>query len=201
MSFLTDERAMWFLTRSTGVVTLILLTASISLGVLATTRLSGRRWPRFVTQRLHRNLALICVVLVLAHAVAAIETGYLNLGPSDLLMPFAAPGRRFASSLGSVSLDLLVLATAAGLVRNRLGPLWWRVVHVGTYLAWPVTVVHGLGMGSDTSATWSVAVTTLCLALFLGAVLARLIGVFTERRRPGRPALMPRSAPMAEQAR
>ncbi|HEY1449503.1 MAG TPA: hypothetical protein VGF47_01020, partial [Solirubrobacteraceae bacterium] len=50
--------ASWYLTRSTGVVGLLLLTLAVGLGVVDVHRLSSSRWPRFVLDSLHRNVAL-----------------------------------------------------------------------------------------------------------------------------------------------
>ena len=49
-------QALWFLTRGTGVITLVLLTAVVALGITGQVGWSSERWPRFITQGLHRNL-------------------------------------------------------------------------------------------------------------------------------------------------
>ena len=53
---------LWYLNRGTGVVVLVLLTITTVLGVVALGNRSGRGLPRFVSQALHRNLALLSVV-------------------------------------------------------------------------------------------------------------------------------------------
>ena len=50
---------LWYLNRGTGVVLLVLFTATVVLGVLATGRSTTPLWPRFVTQGLHRSLAAL----------------------------------------------------------------------------------------------------------------------------------------------
>ena len=39
--------ALWYLTRASGVVSLLLLTAGLVLGILGTVRWRSERWPRF----------------------------------------------------------------------------------------------------------------------------------------------------------
>ena len=50
---------LWYATRATGLVTLLLLTASVLLGMLTAGRFAGASWPRFLTLGLHRNLSLL----------------------------------------------------------------------------------------------------------------------------------------------
>ena len=60
---------LWYLNRGTGVVLLIVFTATVVLGVLATGRSATPLWPRFVTQGLHRSLAALSVFMLVAHVV------------------------------------------------------------------------------------------------------------------------------------
>jgi len=48
---------LWYLTRATGVVALVLLTASMALGLLSSAPYQRPAWPRFVTAGLHQNTA------------------------------------------------------------------------------------------------------------------------------------------------
>src|SRR5205085_2174408 len=50
--------AMWYLTRGSGAVSLVLLTASVVMGVVDAGRWRAPGWPRFVIDGLHRNLSL-----------------------------------------------------------------------------------------------------------------------------------------------
>ena len=47
---------MWYATRASGYTALLLLSASVVLGMLTSLRESRRDWPRFVVQSLHRNV-------------------------------------------------------------------------------------------------------------------------------------------------
>ncbi|MFY9846049.1 MAG: ferric reductase, partial [Trebonia sp.] len=64
MSGINSSTALWYASRATGVVALLLLTAVLLLGLLVTRqgRLPGL--PRFAVTGLHRNLSLIAVVFV-----------------------------------------------------------------------------------------------------------------------------------------
>ncbi len=49
----SSSKTLWYLTRGTGVVALVLLTLSVLLGVLEVKRWRTEAWPRFVTAGLH----------------------------------------------------------------------------------------------------------------------------------------------------
>jgi len=69
--------ALWFGNRGTGFVLLMLLTLSTVLGVLSTARLSLRRWPRMLSQGLHRNVSLLAVTFLAAHVATAVVDTFL----------------------------------------------------------------------------------------------------------------------------
>jgi sulfoxide reductase heme-binding subunit YedZ len=182
VTILHDDRLLWFVNRGTGVVLLVLMTFSVALGVLATVRASSAWWPRFVTQALHRNVALLSLALLIAHVAAAIVDGFVDIQWVDAFVPFGSGYRMFWTALGTVALDLTVLVTLTSLGRNRFGLRRWRAVHLTSYLVWPLALAHGIGMGTDQRTTWSVALTAGCVGIVAGSVAVRLSGLAHERR-------------------
>jgi predicted ferric reductase len=181
MTILSDDRLFWFVNRSTGVILLLLMTASVALGVLATVRTTSRWWPRFVTQALHRNVALLSVALLIAHAGVAIYDSFVDLTLIDAVAPFQAGYRPFWVSLGTISLDLTVIAALTSLARHRFGLRRWRALHLTTYPAWLLGLGHGLGLGTDQRTVWSVSLTATCIGVVALAGVVRLIGLTRER--------------------
>jgi predicted ferric reductase len=181
VTVLNDDRLLWFVNRGTGVVLLVLMTLSLTLGVLSTVRASSAWWPRFVTQALHRNVALLSVALLTAHAGAAIIDGFVDIQVIDAFIPFGAGYQMFWSALGTIALDLTVLAVVTSLARHRFGLRRWRAIHLTTYLAWPIALVHGIGIGTDQRTTWSIVLTAGCVGVVTGAVAIRLAGLAHER--------------------
>ncbi|MBV9048909.1 MAG: hypothetical protein JOY58_11605, partial [Solirubrobacterales bacterium] len=51
--------ALWYLTRGTGTVSLLLLTISVALGVANVRRVRTEAMPRFVLDAVHRNASLL----------------------------------------------------------------------------------------------------------------------------------------------
>jgi predicted ferric reductase len=142
-------RELWYLTRSTGMVALLLLTATVVLGIAAAGDWARPRWPRFVTQGLHRNLSLLAVVFVFVHVLTTVVDGYVAIGWMNAVVPFTSPYHRFWVGLGAVAFDMVLALVATSLLRPHLRPGTWRGVHWLAYGAWPVALVHGLGVGTD----------------------------------------------------
>ncbi|MDX6675682.1 MAG: methionine sulfoxide reductase heme-binding subunit [Solirubrobacteraceae bacterium] len=156
--------AMWYLTRGSGAVSLVLLTASVVLGVVDARRWKAPGWPRFVVDGLHRNLSLLAVVFVVVHVVTTVLDGFAPIGLLDAVVPFVTPYRPLWIGLGAISFDLLLALIVTSLLRARVGWSMWRAVHWLAYASWPLAVVHGLASGSDTNSAWMQLVTVACIA-------------------------------------
>ncbi len=178
----TAPSAYWYLTRGTGVVALVLLTAGVVLGVLTSTRWVAPRWPRFVVAGLHRNVTLLAVAFVFAHVLTTILDGYAPIGLRDAIVPFVSRYRPVWVGFGALALDLLLAVIATSLLRARLGLRSWRLVHWLAYVSWPVALVHAFGTGSDARSGWF---GLLALAAVGTVVLAVIWRVVEARSGPG----------------
>jgi sulfoxide reductase heme-binding subunit YedZ len=170
-----NQLAVWYLMRASGAVALLLLTVVSALGVATVARLRPGRIPRFVTLGLHRNVALLAVAFLFVHVLTAVIDPQATVGLMAVVVPL--PSDRYALWLGlaALALDLVVALVVTSLLRRRLPLRLWRVVHWSAYLAWPVALAHGAGMGTDAGATWMLIVDGMCVALFAAAVALRLI--------------------------
>lgn len=161
----TSSTPLWYITRATGVVALVLLTIGMALGLLVTVRFEGRQWPRYITIGLHRNMSLLALAFTAVHVLTTITDNFVPIDLQDAFIPFISPYRPLWLGLGAVAFDLLIALTVTSLLRARLGYRPWRLVHWTAYLCWPVAVLHGLGTGSDTRTRWVLLVTLLCVAV------------------------------------
>src|SRR5207253_3403825 len=140
---------LWYTARGAGAVTLILLSSVVVLGILSTMRVQSRRWPRFLTTGLHRNLALMTLVFLALHIVTAVVDPYTNLGWAAALIPFSSSYRTLWLGLGVIAFELLAAIIVTSLLRGLIGHRTWRAIHWLTYAAWPIGVLHGVGTGTD----------------------------------------------------
>jgi methionine sulfoxide reductase heme-binding subunit len=180
-SLIGNTQLTWFLTRASGTVALALLTLSMVLGIVAGTRLSSARWPRFVTQGLHRNISLFVLVLLAMHVIVAVLDDYVTITVQESFIPFIGTYRPVWMGLGTLSSDLVIAMIVTSLLRQRIGYETWRAVHWTSYLCWPLGVVHSLGTGSDVRKPWSVLFTLACVAVVLLAIAWRIVAGWPRR--------------------
>ncbi len=177
----TLTSALWYLGRGTGTMALIMFTVSVLLGIL---NRSGRgiSWlPRFAVADLHRTAALTGTTLVAIHIGSLLFDPYAQLRLVDLVVPFGGSYRPLWLGLGTAAVDLLVAIVATSLLRHRVGPRVFRVVHWATYAMWPVALLHGLGTGTDAGTAWFRGIALACAVAVFGGLFWRTSPTFIER--------------------
>jgi len=165
---------LWYVSRGTGLVSLVLLTLTVLGGILVRRGAAPARLPRFVVWGLHRNVALLSLVFLALHIITVVADSYVPINLGDAFVPFVSAYRPFWLGLGTVALDLLLAIVATSLLRARIGHRAWRAMHWAGYALWPTAVLHGFGAGSDVGHLWFLAVTLVCIGAVAGAVFWRL---------------------------
>ncbi|HEX8005837.1 MAG TPA: ferric reductase-like transmembrane domain-containing protein [Trebonia sp.] len=197
---------MWYASRATGVVSLLLMTAVVLVGLLVTRqgRLPGL--PRFAVTGLHRNMSLIAVVFVALHVLTAVADGYVTIPLTAAIIPLTSGYERLWLSLGAVSLDLTLAMIVTSLLRRHLSRRVWRAVHLLAYLSWPVAWLHSLGASKDLQHGWLFLITVACAVAVGAAVMWRLADAARDVPRAERVGLLmsaihDRTASRGQQAR
>lgn len=165
--------ALWFANRGTGFVVLLLLTVATMLGVLSTSRVSPRLWPRMLSQGLHRNVSLLAVTFLAAHVVTAVVDSYVDIRWWQAFVPFSGTYEPLWLGFGSFALDLIIAVIATSVLRHRMSHRPWRAIHVLAYGAWGLGLLHGIQIGTDTDTAWGAAMNYGCIAAVSVAVFAR----------------------------
>ena len=170
VSGINSSTALWYASRATGVVSLLLLTAVLLLGLLVTRqgRLPGL--PRFAVSGLHRNLSLLAVVFVVIHVLSAVLDGYVNIPVTSAVVPLVSPYERFWLGLGAVSFDLMLAVIVTSLLRRHLSRGVWRAVHLLAYVSWPVAWVHSVFSSGDLQHGPLLILAIACAIAVAGAV-------------------------------
>jgi predicted ferric reductase len=178
-----STQILWFATRGSGIVSLILFSAVACLGLLSVARTQSAWWPRFLTVELHRTLALLSVAFLAVHIVSAVLDPFTHLGIAAALVPLASAYRPLPVAFGVVSVYLVAAVVLTSLLRDRIGHRTWRAIHWTSYASWPLAVEHTLTAGSDAFALWMLAVTAVCVLAVGGTLLVRLTSGETNRSR------------------
>ncbi|MEU7609740.1 hypothetical protein [Micromonospora sp. NPDC049204] len=183
-----------------GVISLVTLSLTVMLGLLATDRLVLRISHRVLMQSAHRATGVLGVAGLGFHVLTKIATG--RAAATDALVPFVG-GRGLYVGLGTVAALLMVSVIWTGIIRARfagVGPKWlWRTLHSTAYLAWPFAVLHGLNAGRA-AAPWVVFSYLGCILLVVLALLVRLSVTIGRRSREQHQAAV-RNAVLAGRAK
>ena len=158
----------WYAARSAGIVAYLLLSGSVVLGLLMSTR-ADLGWPRFAVEEVHRFAARLTGVFIAIHGGALLLDQVVPFSLRQELVPFTASYRPFGVALGVVSAELLAAIGITNLLRNRLPHSAWRRVHTLTIAVWLGTTVHLLLVGTDRADPWLLG---LCAAGATAVLLA-----------------------------
>ncbi len=149
MNGITASTALWYASRATGVVALLLLTAVMVLGILVNRqgRLPGL--PQFAVTSLHRSVSLLSVAFVSVHVATAIADPYVSIRAVAAVVPFTSAYKPLWLGLGAVTADLMIALTVTSLLRARMPRRSWRAVHWLAYGIWPTALLHGYTSSTD----------------------------------------------------
>jgi len=161
----------WDTARAGGLISYVLLTTAVCLGLVLRNRWQSTRWPRLVTNELHGYVSLLALVFIAVHVVAVAVDPFTHFGLSAVLVPFASHYRPVWMGLGIVALYLLLAVWVSSRLRRRIGHRLWRRIHVLAFAVYLAATLHGLGTGSDTRTIWGGALYTTSVAL-VGSLLA-----------------------------
>ncbi len=167
----------WYLMRASGVVSLLLLTLVVALGVATSNRFRPQRLPLYVTTTLHRNASLLSVVFIALHVVTAVVDPDASVSLLAVVVPFVSHFAPFWIGLGALSLDLVAALILTSVLRRHMNMSFavWRRIHWTAYAAWPLALVHGLGAGTDTATAWLRTVEVVCIVAVGAVVMWRLL--------------------------
>jgi DMSO/TMAO reductase YedYZ heme-binding membrane subunit len=166
-----SSTTLWYATRATGLMALVLFTLTMVMGITTTTRARARHWPGFAQQEMHRRISMIAVVFLAVHVATSVLDTFVNISWAAVLIPFTSSYGRFWVGVGAIALDLMIAVFVTSLLRARMRPGTWRAVHWLAYLSWPVALAHTFGMGTDAGESWVIVLGVACVAS-VGAALA-----------------------------
>ena len=161
--------ALWYSARSAGIMAYLLLSSSVVLGLLMSTR-AKLEWPRFAVEEVHRFLARLTGVFIVIHGGSLLLDRVVPFSLAQELVPFTSSYRPFAVGLGVAAAELLAAVAITNALRDRMPHPIWRRVHVLTLCVWLGATAHLLLAGTDRSDPWLLglaasAVTAVGLAL------------------------------------
>ena len=179
---LASSTTVWYAARAGGVVSYVLVSASVLAGIL----LAGKRrlpgLPRFAVEDVHRFLGLLAGLFIAIHVGSIALDTVVPFSLTQLVIPFTSSYRPLATGLGIIAVELLLAVAVTNRLRSRLPYKVWRRAHYLTLAVWLLATVHGILSGTDRSQTWLLAVYATTVALVAGAAVLRFGRAATPRR-------------------
>ena len=180
-----NEKTWWYLSRSSGIVALVLLVLSVVWGVLLATRaLRHIDRPAWLLD-LHKWLGGTALVMTGLHMLGLYLDGYVEFGFGELLVPGKSEFKPLAVAIGVLSFYVMVAVQATSYMRRWLSKRMWHSIHVVSYgLVWGAAIHAGMA-GTDTV---NRAYQVLALVLTMLAVAATMIRIVMPARTRRAPA-------------
>jgi predicted ferric reductase len=176
----SDSSAYWYLARAGGIIAYLLLWLATCWGIMMSSKVIKGVVGTPVAYALHEFLPLLGVVFAAFHALVLLGDSYIDFAPWHLLVPFSGPYKPLWTGLGILAFYLSVALIASFYVRKRIGQKTWRALHYLTYLAFVMTLLHGVMAGSDSKTMVMQAVYSITGGLSIFLLFYRLLA-YTPR--------------------
>lgn len=165
---------LWYVARGSGIVAFILLTFSVALGIVMNRRWYATNWPRMVVDAMHRWFTMTFFTFTVIHVVTIMLDPFSHISLLNVLVPFTGGYRPFWMSLGVIAIELGLAIGASVGIRRWIGYRAWHIMHGLAYPIYLLSLLHGLGTGTDTGTPWMSAVYGGSAMLIVMAVTWRL---------------------------
>ena len=189
---------------ATGVISMVLLSAVVVLGILLDRRVRLPGLPRFAGLSLHRYVSLLAVGFLALHIITAVAGPYARVRLAAIVVPFVSAYARSWLGLGAVATDLIIAILATSLLRRHLSYGSWRAVHWLAYACWPFALAHSIGTGGGMRGGRLLDLAVVCAVAVTGAAAWRVTAALRDSaalsRQPGKPTGMVRP-PLARAGR
>lgn len=182
-------KAYWYLSRTSAMVAYVLLWFSMIMGLLISSK-QARIWPGGPTALdLHQHSSLLGLGFGLFHAIILLGDNYIGYTLVQVLLPFASSGYSpVAVGLGQVTFYLMLLITLSFSVRRLIGRTWWKAIHMLSFSAFLLAMLHGIASGTDSSTWWAQAIYWVSGGSVLFLTIFRVLNTMLPPTRMGQSA-------------
>jgi predicted ferric reductase len=132
--------------RSLGIAALVLLAATLPVGLLFGRRVVGRGW-RADVRAAHMTLSICALAVTSLHILTLLGASRLAPDVARLVVPTLWPYRRAATALGVASAYTLALLGPTYYVRRTVGQRRWRIAHRFVAVGLVLAILHVAGGG------------------------------------------------------
>ena len=164
------QMRIWLAARATGIVTLLLLTFQICVGLVlshptnkSTWKLSKRIFPW------HEHVWVFVIAFLAAHIVSLILDPYAGVGVAGAFIPGLSGYRSSPVALGTLALYAFLLTAITARYTKLLPPGTWLTIHRISLVVFGLSWLHGILAGTDSDALRAMYVATGLAVVAAGA--------------------------------
>ena len=160
----------WLAARAAGIVTFLLLTFQVCLGLIlshptnkSTWKLSKRIFPW------HEHLWVFVMAFLLVHIVSIVLDPYAKVSVAGALLPGLSEYRSAPIALGTMALYAFLLTAVTARWTKLLPPGVWLKIHRLSLVVWALGWLHAVLSGTDSEPLAALYVATGVAVVLSGA--------------------------------
>jgi predicted ferric reductase len=183
---LTGESAhgFWYISRASAFVAYVLIWMSMMAGLGITGKAARKRPGMSLTYEIHRYAGLLGLGFASLHALVLLGDAYINYSITQLLVPFM--GSNYMPEwvgFGQVAIYLTAIVSLSFYVRDRIGLMGWRLIHMLSFALFLMAMIHGMQSGTDSKDLWAQALYWGSAATILAGTIYRIVAVRIGRHK------------------
>lgn len=183
----------WYISRASGIVAWITLTASVLWGIVLVTDLFPKQRRAAWLLGMHRWLAGLTFFFIAGHLVTLLFDSYAKFSVRAVLVPYASTWRPTAIAVGVIGFWLLIAIEVTALAMKRFSKKWWRNIHIASYGVFWAVCIHGALAGTDSNKANYMVTAIMALAAVVFAASYRTLSRDLPKRRPAHARRRPSS--------
>lgn len=170
VSAITNDQFWWHLSRASGIVAWVLVSAATAWGILLSTRLlKPYDRPAWLLD-LHRWLGSLSVSTITLHIASLVADSFEpQWGWAEVMIPMNTSWKPGPVAWGVVAMYVFGAVQLSSIFMKKLPKSVWRFIHMTSYAGCAATTVHAVTAGTDRSnpiySALAVALSVLLLAL------------------------------------
>lgn len=165
----TSDKTYWFISRSSGVLAYMMLTAAVLWGLVQSGGILRPTIPPLLALGLHNFLNWGSLVMAALHGLILLGDQYIKLTLADVIVPFIAPYEPAFVGLGVLAFYLMLILSSSFYARKWLGQKTFRWLHYASYPTYLLVSLHGLGVGTDSGLLWPLYAISVGLVVLVTA--------------------------------
>lgn len=177
------QPAMWWASRSFGLLAYVAAWLSTLFGVLVAGRADKNAWlDRALALELHGRWSVATLIATALHVLLVVGDAHSGVSPLAALVPLAS--RKLTGPIALGTLAAWGLASiAATTAAYRTLPRWvWRAVHASAFGSFVLSLVHGIRAGTDTASPLVQSLYAGTSVVLLAAIIRRVASAVNEAK-------------------